>query len=225
MNVNMNKIITYALLVLLYLGLSKAFSPSEFGINYVLNEESLEKLITSAPVSVVLIDVHSTGFLIKTYYHKYKLIYGYQTFEELIVRTSSAFKEKHAKNIGMSIFRRYERDNRIETTPLPPGALFMGDKNFGSWANHDSGTKVWKFYRVYRYIPTYLGWVDFKPSYQFYQKVELHKNQNKAFYGFNDEFGVNGEQTRKAFPNYFKRHVPKDINIKQFIKDYFKENF
>jgi len=222
---NMNKILIYTLLVLCYLGLSKAFSPSEFGINYVLNEESLEKLITTAPVSVILIDVHSTGFLIKTYYHKYKLVHGFQTFEELIVRTSSAFKEKNKENIGMSIFRRYEKNNRTETNPLPPGALFIGDKNFGSWVNQDSGDKRWEFYRVYRYIPKYLGWIDFKPTYKFYQKLLLHKNQNKPFYGFNDEFGVNGSLTKKAFPNYFKRHLPKEINMKRFIKDYFKENF
>ena len=71
---NLNKIIIYSLLLLTYLGLSKSLSPSEFGISYVFNEESLSSMIKGAPVSVILVDTHSTGFIIKTYYQKYKVV-------------------------------------------------------------------------------------------------------------------------------------------------------
>ncbi|MEX1100050.1 MAG: hypothetical protein WEB87_06470, partial [Bacteriovoracaceae bacterium] len=129
---NMNKALLYCALLLAYLGLSKSLSPSEFGISYVFNEESLSKLITGAPVSVILIDTHSTGFIIKTYYQKYKVVYGFQTYEEIIVRTSGTFNAKHAKHIGMSIFRRTESLEE-SFTPLPPGSVFIGNRDFGRW--------------------------------------------------------------------------------------------
>lgn len=220
----MNKIIVYILLVLAYLGLSKSLSPSELGVNYIFNEQSLEKLIGNGPVSVVLTDVHSTGFIIKTYYHKYKIIYGFQSYDELITRTSSLFKKKHEEHIGLSIFRRYE-DGKVDHTPLPPGSIFIGDKNFGNWKNKN-GTKTWSFYRVYRHIPIFLGWGDFKPSYSFFQEIQRRIKENRTFFGFNDEFGIKGSVTKKSFPNYFSKiEGNKDINFQEFFKDYLKRNF
>ena len=220
----MNKVIVYILLVLAYLGLSKSLSPSELGVNYIFNEQALEKLIGNGPVSVVLTDVHSTGFIIKTYYHKYKIIYGFQSYDELIARTSSQFKSKHEKHIGLSIFRRYE-DGQVDFTPLPPGSIFIGDRNFGRWRKRE-GARTWSFYRVYRHIPIFLGWGDFKPSYNFFQEIQRRTKEKKAFFGFNDEFGLKGSITKKSFPNYFsKLEDAKSINYKEFFNDYLKKNF
>ena len=66
----MNKFILYGILLLVYLGLSKSLSPTEFGVKYINNDEALAEIINGAPVSVILTDIHSTGFLIKTFYHK-----------------------------------------------------------------------------------------------------------------------------------------------------------
>ena len=88
----MNKIIVYCILLLFYLGLSKSLSPSEFGINYINSDSLLSQIVPGKPVSVILTDIHSTGFLIKTFYHKYKIVYGFQSYEELIVRTSRAIR-------------------------------------------------------------------------------------------------------------------------------------
>ena len=62
----MNKFIGYGILLLIYLGLSKSLSPSELGISYINSKESLSKLINGAPSTVILTDIHSIGFLIKT---------------------------------------------------------------------------------------------------------------------------------------------------------------
>lgn len=221
---SLNKIIVYIVLVLVYLGLSKSLSPSEYGVNYVFNEQSLEKLIGAGPVSVILTDIHSKGFIIKTYYHKYKVVYGFQGYEELIARTSSSFSTLHKQHIGLSIFRRYE-DGKMSNTALPPGSIFIGDRNFGSWVKDRNNEKIWKFYRVYRHLPNYLGWGKFTPSYKFYQEVQVRMNNNQTFFGFNDEFGANGEITKSYFPNYFKRSSETTINLTKFFEDYFKRNF
>jgi hypothetical protein len=222
---NVNRIVVYIFIMLIYLGLSKSFSPSEFGINYVLNDQSLSKMIKGAPVTVILTDMHSTGFLIKTYYHKYKVVYGFQSVEELIVRTSGQFTSKHKKHLGLSIFRRYEQDLREEFTALPPGSMFIDDRSFGQWVNDNSGDKVWRFYRPYRNIPQYLGWGKFKATEDFAQKIKMHMSQKKPFFGLKNEFGLEGPVTKESFPSFFSRQKPKDINFKQFILDYFKENF
>ncbi len=106
---SLNRALVFLAMLITYLGLSKSLSPSEFGISYVFNEESLSKLVSGSPVSLILTDTHSTGFIIKTYYHKYKVVYGFQTYDELIVRTSRAFTLKHAEDIGMSIFQTRRR--------------------------------------------------------------------------------------------------------------------
>lgn len=221
---NMNKVIIYIVLVLVYLGLSKSLSPSEYGVSYVFNKQSLEKLIGAGPVSVILTDIHSKGFIIKTYYHKYKVVYGFQGYEELIARTSSQFSAQHKNHIGLSIFRRYE-DGKISDTALPPGSIFIGDRNFGSWTKNNKNERVWKFYRVYRHLTNYLGWGKFKPTYKFYQEVQVRMNNNETFYGFNDEFGIDGSITKEFFPNYYKRADQTNTNFKNFLKDYFKRNF
>jgi hypothetical protein len=84
---------------------------------------------------------------------------------------------------------------------------------------------VWKFYRVYRHLPTYLGWGDFLPTYKFYQEALVRENNNKPFYGFNDEFGLGNELTRKYYPQYFQRNKEQKIDFKGFFKDYLKRNF
>lgn len=221
----MNKLILYGILLLTYLGLSKSLSPTEFGIKYINNNQGLSNLISGSPVSVILTDIHSTGFIIKTYYHKYKVVYGFQSYEELIVRTSRQFADEKKPYLGMSIFRRYKIDQKESFTPLPPGSIFIGDKNFGNWVKKSSGKRVWQFFRVYRQIPKYLGWKEFMPSQRIFNEITVHQDQKKPFFGSNDEFGIEGSITKKAFPKYFERQIPNEATFKNFLKEYVKENF
>lgn len=221
----MNKLMIYSLLLLIYLTLSKSLSPSELGINYVNTSKDLSKLINGAPVSAILIDAHTTGFLIKTYYLKYKVVYGFQSYEELVVRTSSSFFKKYSDHIGLATFRRYKSDNTISSTPLPPGSVFVGDSNFGQWKRDEKKNKYWKFSRVYRQLPIYLGWDDYKMSEQDYELVRMSMNQEQAFMGLKEYFGMTGKLTLKNFPHFFERKNKYIMTWKDFLKNYFKENF
>ncbi len=221
----MNKVITYFFLLLLYLTLSKSLSPSDLSLNYINNQSNLETLITGAPVSAVLVDIHSTGFIIKTYYLKLKIIYPLKAYEEIIVRTSRAFKEKITPFIGLSIFHGNNDSEELDYTPLPPGSSFIGDLNLGRWRQHDSGDKIWRFFRVYRHLPRILGWGEFRPNYSFYSKINIYKKQQKPFLGLNNEFGLEGSITKKYFKNYFERQKEESISFKSFITNYFQNNF
>lgn len=222
---NINKIIIYFFLVFIYLGLSKGLSPTEFGIQYVKNNQELARLIEGAPVSVILTDVYSTGFIIKTYYHKYKIVYGKQPQEELVVRALSSFKNKSLPYLGLSIFRRYDDQRSEEFTPLPPGSVFIGDNNYGHWTSSNSGIKEWKFFRGSRHLPHYLGWMNYKPTINTLAKTNLFREHNRPYFGDHNEFGLKGKITNKAFPKYFDRQKPKKHHIKKFLSVYINDFF
>jgi len=221
----MNKIIVYFFLLLLYLTLSKSLSPSDLNLNYINQQTKLESIIKESSASAILADIHSTGFIIKTYYLKLKVIYPLKAYEEIILRTSRAYKDQMEAFIGLSIFSRTDEGRVISYTPTPPGSVFVGDLNLGRWKQHNSGEKVWKFFRVYRHLPRVLGWGNFTPNYSFYSKLNIYLNQKKPFFGLNNEFGVEGKLTKSYFQNYFERQKEKSVDFKEFITNYFQNNF
>ncbi|MBY0517902.1 MAG: hypothetical protein K2P81_13415 [Bacteriovoracaceae bacterium] len=219
----MQRFFLYFTLVIAYLGLSKALSPSELGMDYVPNEKGLSRVIPGQNVTVILTDMHATGFVIKTYYQKYRLVYGFQGIEEMIVRTSRDYARKNKRNIGMSLFRR--SDNVEETVPMPPGVSYIGNRLFGEWKTLKNGGTRWKFYRAYKNLPRYLGWGNWRPDQRFYDDFIASRERNTSYYGHNDEFGTLGKVTRKNFPNFFKQERQKKVSIKSLLVNYFKENF
>jgi len=219
----MQKLFLYFMLVIAYLGLAKALSPTELGMDYVPNEKGLSKAIPGQNVTVILTDTHATGFIIKTYYQKYRLVHGFQGVEEMIVRTSRDFALKSKNNIGMSIFRR--TDGVEENIPMPPGVTFVGNRGFGEWRPDKKGQTRWRFYRAYKNLPRYLGWGGWRPVPEFYEQYVSHRERNKPFYGLDHEFGSDGRVTRKNFPNFFKPERQQKIDLKSLLLRYFKENF
>lgn len=201
----MNKFSLYILLVLLFLGLSKSFSPSEQKIPSVLGELYFENFFIGAPISVVLTDSFQTGFLIKTYFQKYKIIHGFKPSEVVIVKTSQTFWEKNLKNVGMSLFRRSERDGHTSTIPMPPGALYLGDPAYGSFEAGPSGVERWTFYRGYRHFPKLFEWGSWRPDEEFVKKMQIAESQSVPFYGPASEFGEGGEITSSVYKNSFDK--------------------
>lgn len=219
----MYKFFLYTVLVILYLGLAKALSPTEHGVQYLQNERSFSKLIKGDDATVILMDTHATGFLIKTYYQKYRVISGYDNVEELIVRTSKEFAKKNMAHIGLSLYRR--TDELEEFLPLPPGSLYLGNREFGDWKTNKKGVTYWKFNKVFKNFPKYLGWGKFKPDMDFFQQMRSFTSLNQPYYGPNHEFGPHGKITQTSFPNFFREERMKKVDMKTLMIEYFKENF
>ncbi|MFP5385827.1 MAG: hypothetical protein ACLGHN_07085 [Bacteriovoracia bacterium] len=219
----MYKFFLYSMLIIVYLGLAKALSPSEIGVHYLQNERGFSKLIQAPMATVILVDTHATGFLIKTYYQKYRVISGYENVEELIVRTSKEFARKNLPHIGLSIYRR--TDNKEEFVPAPPGSLYLGNNEFGEWKNMKNGEKIWKFKKSFKNFPRYLGWGDYTPDENFYKDMKMHVSMNKPYFGPKNEFGPQGEITRENFPHFFKDDKMKKVELKTLLIEYLKENF
>jgi hypothetical protein len=219
----MYKFFLYTILIILYLGLAKALSPSEHGVQYLQNERGFSKLIKGNPSTVILVDTHATGFLIKTYYQKFRVISGYDSVEELIVRTSKEFAKKNLNHIGLSLYRK--SDEAEEFLPLPPGSLYLGNREFGQWKTNKKGEAHWRFNKVFKNFPKYLGWGKFRPDIEFYQQMRSSVSLNKPFYGTHNEFGPNGKVTRESFPHFFREERMKKVDMKTLLIEYFKENF
>jgi len=197
----MNKFSIYILLVLVFLGLSKSFSPSEQRILYVENEHVYSTFFKGAPIEVILTDYFKAGFLIKTYFHRYKIVHGFKNPDFVTVRVSKKFWNKNKHHIGMSLFRRREIDNAESTIPLPPGSLFVGDPSFGYWEENGKSSKhFWIFHRAYKHFPEYFSWDDFVPDHEFYKLLVNSIGQEKVFFGSNNEFGTNSDLTKKMYP-------------------------
>lgn len=220
----MYKFFLYFVLTISYLGLAKALSPSEVGVQYLQNEKAFHKLLKGNAVSVILVDTHSTGFLIKTYYQKYRVITDYDNIEEMIVRTSREFAKKNMKNIGLSLYRKIE--TKEETLPVPPGSSYIGAPEYGQWRKSEkTGKTRWVFWKAYKDFPKYFGWGKWRPTEDFFQQLRNHQVSNQPFYGNNEEFGINGTVTRENFPHFFRSERTKQINMKDLLIEYFKENF
>jgi hypothetical protein len=215
----MNKISLYVFLVLLYLGLSKGLSPSEQKNEYIVNSDVLAASFQGSPISVILLDTFQAGLVIKTYYLKIKLVKVFQSPKIIVVRTTKQYWKEVRNFTGMSIFRR--DNNLVESMlPLPPGSLFIGHSGFGKWVFADSGERVWKFHKAYRNYPRLLLWGDFRPTQKFLKVMNVYIKNNEPFHGLNDEFGINGELSKKSLSLLIDQTRQKHITLKEHLKKY-----
>lgn len=217
----MNRLSLYIFLILIFLGFSKSFSPVIYGKLYIVNEKVYPNYFPEEPVTLILLDSFKTGFLIKTYFHKYLKVFAFGEPEELIIKTSKDFWKTNYKNRGLSLYRKEERTHQMSNTPLPPGSLFLNDPSFGTWEKVDSGEQVWEFHRAYKEFPKVLGWGSYRPSKKFFNTMQLNINLKLPFFGLNKEFGEDGIITNKNFP---KSNIDKRdrINFLQHLKDLFR---
>ena len=218
----MNKIAIYILIILVYLGLSKSFAPTELGIIYIPNKHVYNNYFKRAPMSLVLVDQFSRGFLIKSYFHRYHAVYLFRRSSFYTVKVSKDFYRKNEQNLGMSLFRRKENDF-TSTLPLPPGSLYIGDKSFGNWSKNKEGRRVWKLHGAYNGLVKKFRWFDFRPNKSFYKSLKTNIENDVPFYGKNQEFGTNGTITKVAYPHYFQKK-DESPNFKKYLEHYYEKS-
>src|SRR3989339_389495 len=211
----MKKISIYVFLLLNFLGISASFYPSESGIKYVPDETVFANYFPKENTSLILTDYFKTGFIIKSYFHRYRIIHSFNSADEQIFRVSKYFWEKNKKNIGMTIFLRQAKDVPVNIIPSPPGSQFVGNRAYGHWKLQDSGLRLWAFYSVYQHFPSMLSWGDFRPDQKFYNEMIMAQKNETPFYGTNKEFGTEGAVTLLNLP---KKNVSEVVVLKALLK-------
>ncbi len=221
----MSKISIYILLILLFLGISKSFSPKQKVFTYIDNRNVLPHFFPSEHTGIILLGFNNSGYFIKTHYMHLKIIHSFRAPEYKVVRTSRAFLENNKNFVGLSIFRRAEiTDNKSTESilPTPPGSFYVGNQAFGKWVLQDSGKKIWNFYRIYKHYPDLFGWGTFRPDTEFHKIMELHKSKAQIFYGINNEFGTQGSVTKEFLISNFNTKKKPQKTFKKYLASLFK---
>ncbi len=213
----MNKIALYILLILIFLGASRSFTPESKARQYIYDESNYSELFKGNPVSVVLLDAFRAGFAIKSNIHKYKVIRIFGGSEIVTLRVSRKYFRKTLPYIGLSLFRRDE-NNRESTLPLPPGSMFIADPGYGKWIWSKSGEKEWQFYRAYGSLKDKFHWGEWVPTYNFYRTMKIHIKEGVHYTGLNKEFGSDGELTRKMLPMTWYKSRNKRFAFKDYLE-------
>jgi len=217
----LSKFPLYILLILIYLGLTKQFAPAQRGVIYVQNEQIFNELFHGSPLTLILKNMYTKGIIIKSHFHRYRVVQAFQAPREITVRVSKDFYQKNEVNLGMSLFRRFQKSGVqvSHSFPSPPGTLFIGNTAYGYWRKDRKQNEIqWKFYRAYKHFPTLLGWSDYRPSKKFYRKLSNYTKNQNTFYGDETIFGTEGSITKKVYSNYLRKEArdPKVVLRKVF---------
>jgi len=212
----------YFSIIILYLSLATSFSPTSQDNPLILkHEQDLFLYFDRWPASYILIDAFKIGFVVKTYFHKYRIVAPYQGVEEITVATTKEFWQKNLNRLGLEISPVKERIIHPSQTKdfigLPPGSSFIDDHAFGHWA-WKQNEKIWRFHQRYRYLPYALFWGDFRPTERFYLQIKEAIQSQTDFAGTHNEFGPNGPLTKKFI---YSRKENREEKVIENIKDYF----
>lgn len=215
----MNQLAIYILFVFIYLGVSRVVTPSSQVSQYVHNELNYSAIFSGAPVAVILEDAYRMGFVIKSNVHRYRVVRVFEGSKIVTVHVSSSYFQETLGYIGLSLFRRNGKGME-NTTPLPPGSLFVGDLAYGSWDIDRDGIKRWAFFGAYRFLHNEFSWGDFRPDDLFYRELKTHLENGREFFGPNHEFGSEGSITRSQLPLNWYRGRDSKFSLRDYIRDY-----
>ena len=212
----MNKISLYILLILIFLGFSKSFSPNLKNINFIKDEKMFSRFIKDGPLSLILIESYEHGTFIKSYFQKYRVVHGFKPLKNqfIIFRTSKNFWEKGKMNVGMSLYRTEKANTPGNSVPMPPGFLFVGDLAYGNWQTKNN-SKVWTFQRSYAHFPKLFKWGSFIPNKKFFLKAVDHKKKGLPFYGEKNQFKKTHSSQKALSENETSIH-----KILKYLKSY-----
>ncbi len=182
--------------------------------------ERLKAQLASAPeYSIVLEDMKEEGVFFPTYYHKYRVVQGDQTWTTDWLEVSESVYRNHENFLGMTLASK--GPDGETTTPHPPGYDYVGNPKYGQWRTDSSGRSFWEFYGQYALLRDLLGLggrVIYRNDYDLYQ---TYRNQNRPYYGPNREYGTRGTLTRQTKPSFFERRRAREmIRRERFLQKF-----
>lgn len=178
----MNSISLYFLLMLVYLGLSRSLGMTLDNDAYIKSGTDLALCIDATPMNIILIDMEVSGVFFKSYFHKYRVVFGNGDFKDYWFKVSWVFYQQNSLHLGLSLFRRYQKDLAQEAFPMMPVAFFLGDLTYGSWLSiPKSDKKIWKFHDLYHRLPVILGLEDTTLDSGLYEQIQMHQSKKRPY--------------------------------------------
>ncbi len=215
----MNKLVMHIFLILVYVGFSKSFSPTETDTVFIQNEKVFSSIFPKTPIAVILVNQFESGIFIKTYSQSYKIYNGGHQTKNQIVRVSKEFYFANQQNLGMAIYQHTDFFPPT-TLPMPPGSMFLDDSTYGEWvkSNHH---QFWTFKKNFQNLIKDFGLENFNLSKQFFLTLREHLKMQVPFYGLYNEFGTNGTLTA----NWQEVNVQPTYRASPTLWEYLKNRF
>ena len=212
----MNKLVMHIFLILVYVGFSKSFSPTETDSIFIKNDKVFTSIFPKKPIAVILVKQFESGIFIKTYSQVYKIYDGGHQVKNKIVRVSKEFYLANQQNLGMAIYQHSDFFPPI-VLPLPPGSMFIDDSTYGEWVKHEHQHR-WVFKRNFQNLIKDFGLENFSLSKQFFLTMREHIKIKVPFYGLYNEFGTNGTHTA----NWQEVKIPTTTDGRTTVWNYVK---
>jgi hypothetical protein len=166
----------------------------------------LKKDLQDVPTYFInLEDMEEKGTFFTSYYHKYSISQGEQTWTTDWTEVPQDYYQKNENFLGMTLLSK--KDGEYDTAVGPPGYNFVGDEKYGQWQRDSSGNSFWEFYGKYALISHLLGGSRiFRTDYNTYRD---YRQQGRPYYGKNKQYGTKGQLTKRQKPNFYARQATK----------------
>jgi hypothetical protein len=196
--------------------------PFVSGCTAPLPIEQLKAELASVPEYAVLLeDMREEGTFFPTYYHRYKVVQGDQSWTTDWLRVPESFYRAHENFLGMTLASK--TPDGENTTPHPPGYDYVGNPQYGQWQTDSSGRSFWEFYGQYALLRDLFGWgprVIYRDDYDLYQTFRA---RNRPYYGpTGQEYGTRGTITRQTKPSFFERRRAREIAQRERFQQKFQ---
>ncbi len=170
--------------------------------------------------TIILEDMDQKGFFSKDYFHKYKILTGtgdttnFGVNERVTdwINVPGRFYQQNEQYLGMAIASKVPGGEIIQTAN-PPGYQYIGDSRYGEWRTDERGNSFWEFYGKYALFQNLLfgsstpGLLDNRRIERGdFESYRRSREQNRPFFGRNNEYGTWGTQTEKNKPSFFERN-------------------
>ncbi|MBF0449719.1 MAG: hypothetical protein HQK75_03375 [Candidatus Magnetomorum sp.] len=173
--------------------------------------------------SIILEDMKEDGNIFTHYFHKYKVVQLEKSWITGWEEVSESFYQKNANFLGMTLAGK--KDGTASNQVAPPGYAYVGDSNYGQWRTDSSGGSFWEFYGKYRMFTDVLGFMS-GPVYRHdYDDYNRYSTQRRPFFGRNNQYGTNGEYTKKHNPSFFERRMARNQQKKSSFSNRVSSRF
>jgi hypothetical protein len=204
----MNVIIYYFIVTILYLGVATFKTNHENGALVINEVDELATQINTNTSNLILLSILKQGTVIESYFFRLKLVSAFEPSKYFLVKVPHALAKQYEKFRGLSILSsNLLEDYNLDTLPSPPGFNFMQDMQLGFWVQQNR-TLVWNFHPQFEFLYKELGWLDYRPTWGFFQFFHMKKIEKKVVYGLTKEFGPKGNLTKKFLKQEAQHLVP-----------------
>lgn len=205
------KILSQFTVFVLLLGLVVGCSSSS---DYVTSpvDELIKSLDKKKDFTIILYDMDIEGSWSKNYKHKYKIISSGEGNDSIPKETktdwfevSERFFNIHANDMGMEIAAK--KDGKVSKQTAPPGySNYVGNSQYGSWKQDNSGNSFWAFYGQYAFMSNMIGLMNGPVYRSGYNDYRTNYRGVRPYYGSGtSKYGTFSSASKKMNPSFHQR--------------------